>query len=101
MKYICVSIRVDSMLLCMPVAVEISKSFEVSSNIQKWTSMQPVYVHCCSFLGPILIHLKLLQNGGSTALMFVCYQGHVKCAELLLSRHADTNIRDKVYTCKI
>ena len=95
MKYMCVSIRVDSMLLCMPVAVDISTSFRVSSNIQKWTSMQPVYVHCCSFLGSILI-LKLLQNGGSTALMVVCYQGHVKCAELLLSQHADTNIRDKV-----
>ena len=35
-------ISMDSVLLCMPVAVEISKSLRVSSIIQKWTSMQPV-----------------------------------------------------------
>ena len=98
MQYICLSIRKDAMLLCMPVAAEISKSFRVSSNIQKWTSMQPVYVHSCSFLGSIsaLNLYNIIQNNGYTALIFVCDKGHVKCAELLLSQHADINIRDKV-----
>ena len=84
------------MLLCMPVAAEISKSFKVYSNIQKWTSMQPVYVFAVVFLAQYQFLICYIQSDGCTALMFVCDKGHVKCAELLLSRHADTKIRDKV-----
>ena len=37
-----------------------------------------------------------LQDQGYTALLFACFKGHEKCVELLLSHHADVNVRDKV-----
>ena len=47
---------------------------------------------------PMYCHI---QDIGHTALMDACFKGHTECVELLLSHHADPNIRSDVGRCSI
>ena len=44
----------------------------------------------------LCVSIVILQDIGRTALMYACFGGHTECVELLLSNHADPNIRNHV-----
>ena len=44
----------------------------------------------------LFINNIILQDIGHTSLMVACSGGHTECVELLLSKHADPNIRSYV-----
>ena len=67
------------------------------SCCMQWTLQQYVIIriaHHCS--GTVRIfHLDCIQNG-DTALLMASKQGHVKVVQILLEKHADSNLCDKV-----